>query len=45
MPLWCGGMAAQIGFDGAKISKVFGKAVKIVLIIILKYVNNRYELT
>ena len=42
MPLWWGGMAAQIGFDGAKIRKVFEKAVTVVLIIILKYVNTQH---
>lgn len=31
-------------FDGAKIRKVFEKAVKTVLIITLKYVNNKHEL-
>lgn len=44
MPLWWGGTSAQIGFDGAKISKVFGIAIKTVLTITLKYVNNKHEL-
>jgi len=34
---------AQIGFDGTKISKVFEKAIKTVLIIILKYVNFQHK--